>query len=72
LDYMMPVFTGLEVIQQLKEMKDKRHTKVLMLSAKNQAADQSRVLEAGAAYFMSKPFSPLLLAERVEEILDEQ
>ncbi|MCM3150684.1 response regulator transcription factor [Priestia megaterium] len=72
LDYMMPVFTGLEVIQQLQEMKDKRHTKVLMLSAKNQAADQSRVLEAGAAYFMSKPFSPLLLAERVEEILDEQ
>ncbi|MDU9694417.1 response regulator [Priestia aryabhattai] len=71
LDYMMPVFTGLEVIQQLKEMKDKCHTKVLMLSAKNQAADQSRVLEAGATHFMSKPFSPLLLTERVEEILHE-
>ncbi|SID04190.1 Uncharacterised protein [Mycobacteroides abscessus subsp. abscessus] len=29
------------------------------------------MLEAGADYFMAKPFSPLELLEKVEEILNE-
>lgn len=35
LDYMMFVFIGFEVIQQLKEMKDKCYIKVLMFLVKN-------------------------------------
>lgn len=69
LDYMMPVYTGLEVIQQVRELPEKKHMKIMMLSAKSQQADQQRVLEAGADYFMAKPYSPLELVKRIEEIL---
>lgn len=71
LDYMMPVFTGLEVISNIRNAETNRHTKILMLSAKSQAYEQERVLKAGADYFMAKPFSPLKLLELVEEILNE-
>lgn len=69
LDYMMPIMTGLEVIERVRE-KDKK-TKILMLSAKSQQFEQARVIEAGADFFMAKPFSPLQLIEKVEEILNE-
>ncbi|WP_431030482.1 response regulator transcription factor [Lysinibacillus sp. LZ02] len=69
LDYMMPNLTGVEVIERLpshvKEM-----TPILMLTAKAQEADRQMVLEKGAHYFMSKPFSPVELMGLVEEILN--
>ncbi|MEH7238036.1 response regulator transcription factor [Bacillus sp. JJ1562] len=69
LDYMMPVYSGLELIEMIR--KENNHTKIMMLSAKSQSSDQQKVLDAGADYFMSKPFSPLQLVERIEEILGE-
>lgn len=72
LDYMMPIYTGLEVIQKVKVMEEKKNTKILMLSAKSQQFEQEKVLTAGADYFMSKPFSPIQLLEKVEEILNEK
>lgn len=71
LDFMMPVMTGLEVIEKIRVMPTKQNVKIMMLSAKNQQSDQAHVLNAGANYFMSKPFSPLELVKRVEEILSE-
>ncbi|MEH7387020.1 response regulator [Bacillus sp. JJ1521] len=69
LDYMMPVYSGLELIEMIR--KDNNQTKIMMLSAKSQSTDQQKVLDAGADYFMSKPFSPLQLVDRIEEILGE-
>ncbi|MED4403052.1 response regulator [Metabacillus fastidiosus] len=71
LDYMMPVYTGLELIEMIRKLPEHEDTKVMMLSAKSQASDQERVLSAGANYFMSKPFSPMQLIERIETILNE-
>ncbi|MGG3799300.1 response regulator transcription factor [Metabacillus fastidiosus] len=71
LDYMMPVYTGLELIEMIRKLPEHEETKVMMLSAKSQASDQERVLSAGANYFMSKPFSPMQLIERIETILNE-
>lgn len=72
LDYMMPVYTGLELIEKIRELeKNKEHTKILMLSAKSQMDEQEKVLKAGADYFMAKPFSPLELSALVVEILNE-
>ena len=42
LDYMMPVYTGLEVIEKIRNAETEEHTKILMLSAKNQSYEQSR------------------------------
>lgn len=71
IDYMMPVFTGLEVIEKIRASSRNQDVKILMLSAKSQQYEQDRVLEAGADYFMAKPFSPLNLLKKVGEILDE-
>ncbi|MCM3216210.1 response regulator transcription factor [Niallia taxi] len=71
LDYMMPIMTGLEVIQKVRANDAKKHLKILMLSAKNQASEQNYILEVGADYFMAKPFSPLALLDKVGDILDE-
>lgn len=71
LDYMMPIMTGLEVIEKVRVDKEKEHLKIMMLSAKSQASEQQAIIEAGADYFMAKPFSPLDLLEKVGEILDE-
>lgn len=66
-DYMMPGLTGLELIQKIREHNPT--VKILMLSAKAQAFEQERIYEAGADFFMAKPFSPLELLQLVEDIL---
>ncbi|MGX1981643.1 response regulator receiver domain-containing protein [Thermolongibacillus altinsuensis] len=70
LDYMMPIYTGLEVIQYIRQILEKKDVKIMMLSTKSQQADQQRVLEAGANYFMAKPYSPLELVKQIEAILN--
>jgi len=69
LDHMMPKLTGLDVLKKIKQMPDKTATKVLILSAKSQHSDQEIMRAAGADDFIPKPFSPLELARKVEEML---
>ena len=69
LDFMMPGLTGLEVIHHVRQKN--KEIKILMLSAKSQQYEQEKVIEAGANYFMAKPFSPLELKIKVEDILNE-
>ncbi|USK77499.1 response regulator transcription factor [Peribacillus frigoritolerans] len=71
LDYMMPGYTGLEIIEKIQSSEIKNQGKILMLSAKSQQFEQERILKAGADYFMAKPFSPLKLIEKIEVILHE-
>lgn len=71
LDYMMPEMTGIEVLGQLDEEK-KKATAILMLTAKAQDVDRIRAVDAGARYFMPKPFSPMELLQVVEEILSDE
>ncbi|MGE7184263.1 response regulator transcription factor [Peribacillus sp. NPDC006672] len=71
LDYMMPGYTGLEIVGKIHSSEIKNQGKILMLSAKSQQFEQERILEAGADYFMTKPFSPLKLIEKIEVILHE-
>ncbi|TYR72760.1 response regulator [Rossellomorea vietnamensis] len=71
LDYMMPAKTGLEVISTIRTGGINKNTKIMMLTAKSQKSDERMIMEAGADYFLSKPFSPMLLVKKVEEILTE-
>ncbi|MFD2442988.1 response regulator transcription factor [Bacillus sp. CGMCC 1.16607] len=68
LDYMMPVYTGMEVIEKVRETSK---VKILMLSAKSQQYEQEKILSIGANDFMAKPFSPLQLLDKVQEMLHE-
>lgn len=70
IDYMMPGMTGIEVIEKVRALEEKRNVLFLMLTAKSQQKDEDTALAAGANYFLSKPFSPIKLVELVGEILD--
>ncbi|WP_377890955.1 response regulator [Alkalihalobacillus sp. R86527] len=70
LDYMMPEMTGLEVIENVRTSGN-HDVKIMMLTAKAQKKDEDIAKQAGADYFISKPFSPMNLLETVEVILDE-
>jgi DNA-binding response OmpR family regulator len=71
LDYMMPGYSGMEVIKKVRAGLFNSEVKILMLSAKSQRHEQERILSIGANEFMPKPFSPLQLIEKVKAILDE-
>jgi len=69
LDVMMPKRNGYEVCEVVKGDPDLRDTYVILLTAKGQGSAKDRGVEAGADEFMTKPFSPSRLVERVREVL---
>lgn len=69
MDVRMPRMTGYEACRQIKGMDDFRNTPVIFLSAKGQDEEIQTGLDAGAAAYILKPFTPDDLTRRVEEIL---
>lgn len=69
LDMMMPGRTGLDVLEALRADEELERTKVVMLTARAQAADRAAAATAGADLFVAKPFSPLELAAAVDGLL---
>jgi DNA-binding response OmpR family regulator len=72
LDIMMPNLNGYEVCEQIKADVSLAGTYVILLSAKGQQIDRERGLQGGADEFMTKPFSPREIAQRVRDILAER
>lgn len=71
LDVMMPEMSGVEVCKELKSDPATSGITVIMLSAKAQEADRDAGLEAGADDYFTKPFSPLALLSKVDEVLGQ-
>ncbi|CAA9548471.1 MAG: hypothetical protein AVDCRST_MAG70-715 [uncultured Thermomicrobiales bacterium] len=69
LDMMMPGLTGEEVAQAIRADAATAMIPIIMLSAKGQLAEVRQGIAAGANAYMVKPFSPSVLAEKVEELL---
>ena len=57
LDVMMPVKSGYEVCQRMRERPEWRHIKIVMLSAKGREAEVSKGMSLGADLYITKPFS---------------
>jgi DNA-binding response OmpR family regulator len=68
-DIMMPGKNGLELVEELKRDPTTRAIPVILLSAKAQVADQQQGLDAGADDYVTKPFEPLDLVERVNRLI---
>jgi len=60
---------GLEATRVLKNDPETKDSTIIMLTAKGQEADREKGLEAGADDYFIKPFSPLELIKKVEEVL---
>jgi len=70
MDIMMPGgMDGLKATQVLKNDPETKDCTIVMLTAKGQQADREKGLAAGADDYFSKPFSPLELIRKVEELI---
>ena len=63
LDLMLPGVGGFEICRQVR---DKKNTPIIMVSAKKDDIDKIRGLGLGADDYMTKPFSPSELVARVK------
>jgi DNA-binding response OmpR family regulator len=68
-DVMMPKLNGLELCAVLKSDEVTRAIPVVLLSAKAQVTDIRAGLDAGADDYVTKPFEPLDLIDRVNKLL---
>ena len=66
LDVMMPNIDGLQVV---KEIRQESKVPIIMLTAKSDERDELQGFEYGVDEYISKPFSPKILAARVNAIL---
>ena len=64
LDIMMPGIDGIEVCRRI----DHDKTKVIMLSARDDADTRERAAAAGADAYLTKPFSAIELLDVVEKL----
>ncbi len=69
LDVMMPGSDGLSVCRELKQNPATRHIPVLLLTAKSGKGDREAGQAAGADDYITKPFSPQRLVEKVHGVL---
>ncbi len=70
LDLMMPRLNGFQVCQALKKDAATRNIHVIILTARGQEIDRETGKEVGAAEYLTKPFSPRKLRQRMHEVLD--
>ncbi len=69
LDVRMPGISGLEVCNTVKNVLGMKNTYILMLSAEAQEADKQKGRDVGADFYMTKPFQPEEILERVADVL---
>ncbi len=69
LDWMMPGKSGVEVAHELRADPPTAHIPLVMLTAMGQEKDRKLGLSAGVQAYLVKPFSPLELLDRVDEVL---
>ncbi|ACJ28191.1 Response regulator receiver:Metal-dependent phosphohydrolase, HD subdomain protein [Shewanella piezotolerans WP3] len=66
LDIMMPGIDGFEVCRRLKSDHTTRHIPIIFVTAKITAEDELKGLELGAVDYITKPFNPPIVQQRVK------
>ncbi len=70
-DIMMPRLDGLQLLTRLKNDPATANVPVVLLSAKAQRAEVDKGLALGADDYVTKPFDPLELLDRVNAALEK-
>lgn len=71
MDVMMPgSIDGFQATERIRSDPTMAGCPIIMLTARGQQADRERGLKAGATDYLTKPFSPLELMTKIEQILD--
>ena len=69
LDVMMPRMDGFQTLEALKADPATRDIQVFLLTVKSKEVDRQRGYEIGADDYLTKPFSPNKLLERINQAL---
>lgn len=68
-DFQMPVMTGLELVEKLRQHEETEDIPVIMLTARSFAIEQQQQDALKISGCLSKPFSPKELLGNIEDIL---
>jgi DNA-binding response OmpR family regulator len=71
LDVMMPKKNGYDVCVEVRKYQEFRDLYIIMLTAKSQDVDKEKGFQAGANEYLTKPFSPVKMLQRIEEIFND-
>jgi two-component system KDP operon response regulator KdpE len=66
LDVMMPEMDGFEALKQIREASN---VPVIMLTVKDEESDKHHAFAAGSDDYVTKPFSPRELSDRIKAVL---
>ena len=71
-DFQMPVMTGLELIEKLRQNPDTASVPVIMLTARGFAIEEGVRQNLKISDCLSKPFSPRELLQNVQQVLEQK
>ena len=69
-DWNMPLMNGLEFIQELRTRDKYKDLPVIVVTTMNAKKDVILALEAGANNFVTKPFTPTALEDKIRKVLE--
>ena len=72
LDIVMPKMTGLDLCKEIKTDPVLKDTYIIILTAKGGDMDRQECMAAGADEYMTKPFSPREVLERVLKLFSQE
>ena len=70
LDVMLPGKDGWEVAEELASNAETREIPIVFLSARSDRSDESRGYELGGLGYITKPFDPNAMTDRVRDVLE--
>jgi two-component system alkaline phosphatase synthesis response regulator PhoP len=70
MDVMMPIKSGFEVCQRMRERPEFAQIKIVMLSAKGTEAEINKGLSLGADLYITKPFSTQELVATINRLFE--
>jgi CheY-like chemotaxis protein len=68
-DYMMPVMSGIELIEKLRATDKTKNTPIILLTARNFAINDEKQQQLHISQCITKPFSPKELLRTIEDVI---
>ncbi len=72
LDIMMPKLSGLEVARKVREDPKLASVSIMLVSARSSGRIETDLDDIGINDYISKPFSPQELVQRINEVISKQ
>ncbi len=71
MDVQLPKMSGLDATQRLSSEAATRHIPIIVITSYALSGDRERALQAGAASYLAKPYSPSELLAMVKQFLPD-